>query len=255
VRQPRIQPTYVDRQAKSFLPPAAEHEATSVDLVHLLGGICDDRGMVRTGRRASVLADLLKGGGLVVDVTPPSAPRIDDLQPWMAEDLFDLYRTLGGKLDRPALRPGAWDLSLDGVLIELDEELHFNRHRETTLRRPWAAALPWTAPYLDMCRAREVECLRAARWGQRWTSQSSVRMFGGGGQPGDISSDAGAPRWKQRALYDAVKDAIAAQDEDTKVARLSVYDEVSGRLLGDVLEVRAPLDLDELLAVLASRTS
>jgi hypothetical protein len=80
-------------------------------------------------------------------------------------------------------------------------------------------------------------------------------MFGGGGQPGDISSDAGAPRWKQRALYDAVKDAIAAQDEDTKVARLSVYDEVSGRLLGDVLEVRAPLDLDELLAVLASRTS
>jgi hypothetical protein len=199
-------------------------------------GSCDHWGMVRTGRRASVLADLLEGAGLAADVTPRRAPRIADLHPSIAEDLFDLYRTLGGRLDRPVLRPGAWDLSMDGVLIELDEELHFNRYRETTLQRPWAAGLPWTWPYLDMCRAREVECRRAGRWGRRWTNESSVRMFGDGARPGDLSSDAGAPRWKQRALYDAVKDAIAAQDENMRVARLSVYDEVSGRLLWDVLD-------------------
>lgn len=184
---------------------------------------------MRTGRRASALADLLNEGGLVADVAPRSAPRIDDLRRSLAEDIFDLYRTLGGRLDRPALRPGAWDLSMDGVLVELDEELHFNRYRDTTLRRPWAAVLPWTAPYVHMCRDREVECMRAAKWGRRWTSESSARMFGDAAQPGDVSSEAGAPRWKQRALYDAMKDAIAAQNENVKVARLSVYDEVSGR--------------------------
>jgi hypothetical protein len=80
-------------------------------------------------------------------------------------------------------------------------------------------------------------------------------MFGEGARPGDLSSDAGAPRWKQRALYDAVKDAIAAQDESVRVARLSVYDELSGRLLGDVLDSGTRLEKDQLLALLASRIS
>ena len=144
---------------------------------------------------------------------------------------------------------------MDGVLIELDEELHFNRYRETTLQQPWAAALPWTGPYFDLCRVREVECQRVGTWGRRWTNESSVRMFGEGARPGDLSSDTGAPRWKQRALYDAVKDVIAAQHENMRVARLSVYDEVSGRLLGDVLDSGTRLEQDQLLSLLASRTS
>lgn len=217
------------------------------------GAGADNRRMVRTGRRASILAELLMAAGLTAD-PPPGRPSVEELPGPVMDDLFVLYQSLGGVLDRPALRPGAWDLKIGGVRIELDEELHFNRYRATTLRRAWAVALPWTASYLDMCGQHEPECLRAGRWGQRWTSEPSARMFGGGARPGDIYSDAGAPRWKQRALYDAVKDAIAAHT-DVKVARLSVHDLVSGRRLGDALEGRATVDLRELLALVESRTA
>lgn len=52
-----------------------------------------------------------------------------------------------------------------------------------------------------------------------------------------------------------MKDAAATQGEGVKVARLSVYDEVSGRLLGDVLTGLESLYIDDLLRLLASRTS
>lgn len=122
------------------------------------------------------------------------------------------------------------------------------------MRPTWAAGLPWTAAYLNYCQIRETDCLRAATWGKRWTSKSSARMLGNASPPGDLSGG-GAPRWKQRALYDAMKDAIGAQDEGSKVARLSVHDELSGGPFGEALKGRAPLDTDELLSLLASRTS
>ena len=54
-------------------------------------------------------------------------------------DLHDLYRTLGGMNPNPSFRPGSWDLAFaDGLVVELDEELHFNRYRAHTLQPPWA---------------------------------------------------------------------------------------------------------------------
>ena len=64
----------------------------------------------------------------------------------------------------------------------------------------------------------------------------------------------GAPRWKQRALYDAIKDA-SAHANDLRFARLSIYDEVSGAPLGAALSGRHSIDTDELLELLAARTS
>jgi hypothetical protein len=56
-------------------------------------------------------------------------------------------------------------------------------------------------------------------------------------------------------MYDAMKDFFAASSSgDARVARLSVWDEVSGSLLGDVLEERAPVKLDDLLGLLHART-
>ncbi len=211
--------------------------------------------MVRTGKRATVLAGLLESAGLRARVGSQPAPRIEDFDPTIARHVLDTYRTLGGRLDHLALRPGTWDLNMNGVVIELDEELHFNRYRKTTLRNEWAQALPWTAPYLELCQTREAECLKAGMWGKRWTNDSSSRMFGAGAPPGDLSGEAGAPRWKQRALYDAMKDAWAASAKSIGVARLSVYDNVSGCLLGDVLTGRTTLKSDDLLALVASRTS
>lgn len=213
-----------------------------------------DAWMVRTGKRASALAKLLQSGGSVADVSKAKAPRVQDLDPSLAEDVLALYRDLGGALEYPPLRPGAWDLSTGGLLIELDEELHFNRYRRLTLARPWAQSLPWARPYEHACDTREVECLRAATWGKRWSSDSSARMFGPGASPGNLDADGGSPRWKQRALYDAMKDAVAAQG-DSRVVRLSVYDDVSGVPLGAALEGRQSIDVAELMTLVASRTN
>ena len=143
---------------------------------------------------------------------------------------------------------------MDGILIELDEELHFNRYRKMTLERPWAASLPWAMSYEEDCDTREAECLRSATWGKRWSNPSSARMFGAGAPAGELGADGGAPRWKQRALYDAIKDA-AALESDLRVARLSVFDDVSGVLLGVALEGRHGVVLDKLLTLLADRMS
>ena len=116
-----------------------------------------------------------------------------------------VHATLGGRDESPQLRPGSWDLAFDGeLLIELDEELHFNRYRSVTLRRDWTTALPWRNDYLRYCRDREVDCLAAGSWGKRWSNPSCEAMFGPG-DPSGVFRQGGAPRWKQRALYDAIK--------------------------------------------------
>ena len=208
--------------------------------------------MVRTGNRAAALVNLLEAAGLR-RITPRKPPRLTDLPGDVAAGIRELYRSLGGSHENPVLRPGAWDLDFTSVVVELDEELHFNRYRAATLNGPWSQPLPWTATYRDLCQDREPECLRAAQWGRRWTSASTARMFGAGAPPGELDSPGGAPRWKQRALYDALKDAFASSTR-LPVARLSVWDTVSGQLLGDVLEGRAAAEPDAVHALLESRT-
>ncbi len=78
----------------------------------------------------------------MTDARPP-APRLETLPSEMRADVLDLYRSLGGRLERPALRPGAWDLALaGGDVVELDEELHFNQYRAQTLEWSWSRRLP-----------------------------------------------------------------------------------------------------------------
>ncbi|GAA5141766.1 hypothetical protein GCM10023340_04010 [Nocardioides marinquilinus] len=163
-----------------------------------------------------------------------------------------LYRELGGANEQPTLRPGAWDLCAGGTVIELDEELHFNRYRAATLEGEWAAALPWCDDYRELCGVREPECLRAATWGKRWANPSSDRLFGGSSPPGDLDGGLGASRWKQRALYDAFKDVVALTT-DLRLARLSVWDDVGGRTLGEMLEGRAEVDPAEVVALVVRR--
>ena len=185
--------------------------------------------MPRTGRRARALAGLLIEGGLVVASQAPARPtgaeHFDELQA--------IYRQLGGLLDEPPLRPGPWDLVFgDGLVVELDEELHFNRYRAITLASSWSARLPWIEDYRRYCHSHENDCLTAGRWGKRWTNASCARMFRGG-DPGDLSGD-GAPRWKQRALYDAVKDT--APTHGIHLSRVTIYDTLDGIQLGALLD-------------------
>ena len=210
--------------------------------------------MVRTGARASALVALLRQAGLKTGNAPPAGPRLSDLDDVVAESIIEMYRAFGGVKPDPVLRPGAWDLVVgDQLLLELDEELHFNRYRLATLGASWAQSLPWHSDYLDFCTAEESICLSAGSWGKRWTNPSCEAMFGPAAQPGDISGG-GSPRWKQRALYDSVKDGYAARSGELRVARVSVHDRVGDSTLGLALAAGKSADLDSLVALIRHRT-
>ncbi len=209
--------------------------------------------MVKTGRRATALRDLLTAGGLQAAVTPAS-PRLADLSPDGTEIVRHLYESFGGRLDPAGLRSGPWDLAFDGLLVELDEELHFNRYRAHTLAGQWADALPWTTTYREFCVDFEERCIAAGSWGNRWTNPSCARHFGDGDPP-KVFGHEGAPRWKQRALYDAIKDAYALSPDQPRLARISIYDQIGNMSVGDVLDGRATTDAKMLVNLLRRRTN
>lgn len=186
-------------------------------------------GLPRTGRRARALADLLAEGGLVSAAQAPARPTGAE----HSGELQAVWRQLGGILEAPPMRPGPWDLVFeDRLVVELDEELHFNRYRALTLGTSWSAHLPWRDDYRRYCEHHESECLAAGMWGKRWSNASCARMFQGS-EPGDLAGH-GAPRWKQRALYDSVKDSAPALG--IRLARVSIYDTLDGIPLGALLD-------------------
>jgi hypothetical protein len=206
--------------------------------------------MVKTGARAGNLQALLLRAGLQ-PAAPPPTPRLGDIAP-LGDEIVALYEVLGGARAKPDLRPGGWDLAFeDGLVVELDEELHFNRYRAATLEPAWTESLPWREDYRRSCIEHEGACLAAAVWGKRWTNPSCDRLFGEGGAPGDLSG-AGAPRWKQRALYDAMKDAAAAIGA-VQLARVATVDVVNGVLLGAALEGKAEATPEHVLELVRNR--
>lgn len=214
-----------------------------------------DRRVVKTGARAQALRQLLVRLGFGEPLTTAvPGPRLHDLPPERVEQITDLYRALGGRNASPQLRPGGWDVALPGgVMIELDEELHFNRYRWITLQAEWAAELPWRDDYSRFTVDYEPECLAAAQWGKRWTNPSCESLFGVGDPPGTFATG-GAPRWKQRALYDAMKDAAALSVYEMRVVRLATVDVVGGVRLGTALAGGATVDLNALSQLLAQRS-
>jgi hypothetical protein len=76
-------------------------------------------------------------------------------------------------------------------------------------------------------------------------------MFGVPSRAGQLDG-AGAPRWKQRALYDAIKD-LASLAASLRVVRVSVYDRVGPRTLAECLRKPASTDIPALGALLDER--
>ena len=183
----------------------------------------------------------------------PPVPRWSDDESSESARTIEMYRQLGGVQAQPRLAPGKWDLSFQDLVVELDEELHFNRYRLATLSPGWGDALPWSGDYREFCSAHESSCVSAGSWGKRWTTASTERQFGPAGAPKDLTGP-GAPRWKQRALYDSMKDELAASG-GVQLARLSVHDTVGGVTLDSVLNGRADMELDSIAELLQRRTS
>jgi hypothetical protein len=211
--------------------------------------------MVRIGRRAEAMRSLLISAGLTEypRVAPP--PRLADVPDSLVQELLGLYRRLGGVEAHPTLRPGPWDLVFEGpVVVELDEELHFNRYRDLTLAASWGDRLPWTPAYRIYCQNHEAECVAAGTWGKRWTNPSCERPFGAAGPAGDLA-DRGAPRWKQRALYDAMKDLAAVTTAEVRLARVAIHDIADGVRLGDVLDGPVSVSPTAIRALVEARTA
>jgi hypothetical protein len=116
----------------------------------------------------------------------------------------------------------------------------------------WASDLPWTDAYRTYCAKNEPRCLEAGSWGKRWTNESCARMFAGG-HTGHLEGP-GAPRWKQRAFYDAIKDSVVGSGIDLAFARVAIYDPVDGAVLEDVLEGRGCIEPAAVLALGEQRT-
>lgn len=205
-----------------------------------------------TGQRFAQLKRMLLDAGMrPTPDTTPARPRLRDLGA-LAGDVERVYRELGGQLPGSKLLPGPWDLSMDEVMIELDEGQHFNRYRAMTLDPDWSAALPWHSDYERYCDEQEHECLRVASHQGFWTNQSTELMFGPPGERADLSGR-GSPRWRQRAVYDAMRDAYALEHA-TKMARVCVHDDVDGHRLENVLGGRATVPSHAVRELVERRT-
>lgn len=205
-----------------------EHVSPLIDL-------CQYSRMARSGAREAALVALLGEGGLRAKKSTAARPSLSTLPSELLKAIMTLYRELGGVLEAPRLAPAGWDLELeDGTLVELDEQQHFTRYRAATLAPEWASLLPWSDAYQSYCSAHE---RLAAGFGRFWTSPPSERQFGAAGTRGDFDRQ-GSPRAKQRALFNAIRDAHAVAG-NVRLARISIYDPIGDSTLGAVLDGRA----------------
>ncbi len=183
----------------------------------------------------------------------PPRPKLAAMSPKAQSQVMDLYRALGGIQPDPRLTAGPWDSAYAGnLVVELDESAHFNRYRAATLEPEWAQQLPWKAAYTAYAAESEDTCRKGRGYGGYWTNDSAERQFGPPGPNGQLDG-AGSPRWKQRALYDAMRD-ITALHGGVRLVRLSVYDGLGGVPLGHALNGKVPLDTNVLRALIEVRT-
>jgi hypothetical protein len=173
------------------------------------------------GQREETLRRIFGASGETVPV-----PRKRHLTGEYRAEAELIYARLGGNRNDFPLNLRKWDMTLHGVAVELDEQLHFNRYRLTTLDSPLYQQLPHfpLATYRGFCIDHEADCLKAGSYGGKWTNDSCEEQFGPAGTHGDLTGR-GAPRWKQRAFYDFVKDLFPLATV-TPVVRVAIWDEI-----------------------------
>jgi hypothetical protein len=201
--------------------------------------------MARSGERARNLKTLVSRVADVRNKVTVLRPAWDDLvTAGVGEEVIRIYRMLGGIHEHPRVAPGPWDLQIDEVAIELDEENHFNRYRALTLDSSLYRRLDHldAVTYRTWCASREGACLM---YGKYWSSTSSEREFGPSGPCANLSGR-GAPRWKQRAFYDLIKD-LSPIVGHPQVRRVSIYESVScGGIERTLDELLRSDDIDQL---------
>ncbi|MGA9542240.1 MAG: hypothetical protein WBQ85_01640 [Candidatus Sulfotelmatobacter sp.] len=154
-------------------------------------------------------------------------PKGDDVAAsGLRPEIDRVYRSLSGALPSIPINLRHWDMEFEGIAVELDEYLHFNRYRGITLKSASLAGLPRfpLRAYRRYCLDHEDMCLKNGSYGGKWSNRSCETQFGKASAPGDLA-DNGSPRWKQRAFYDFVKD-LSPLLIGVKVVRIAVWDEL-----------------------------
>ena len=186
------------------------------------------------GKREEALETLLELIGVPLSSRTldfPSKDRATSSE--LREEIQQVYCSLGGILSSFPLNLRKWDIEADGVAIELDENLHFNRYRAITLESRIYKHLPAFpySEYVKYCSLYESDCLRAGGYGGKWSNNSCEKQFGKAALHKDLSGN-GAPRWKQRAFYDFVKD-FTPLILGVPMVRISIWDliEIGGQTI------------------------
>lgn len=170
----------------------------------------------------------------------------------IAEDIYKVYKELGGVLDEFPSRFRGWDVEVKNHVIMLDDERHFNRYRLQTLNSELYKRFDFPMKeYKSYCKKYEEVCLRAATWSEKWSSFASVEQFGEPGPEGDLSG-LGAPKWKQRAYYDFVRD-VTQLITDYKVIRISIWDKIGDGIVDDLLNGKREDLTKDLIDLVKSR--
>jgi hypothetical protein len=177
------------------------------------------------GRREGQLRLLFqKSGATVSDKSISRLNKITLINSKRYRDTEEIYRQLGGILDSTPCNLVPWDMEVNDMAVELDEERHFNRYRLITLSSGLYTLLP-SFPldeYRYYCKEYEYACLKSASFGGYWTNKSCEKQFGKASEPGDLNGN-GSPRWKQRAFYDYLRD-ISPLIIGMRLARISIWE-------------------------------
>ena len=179
-------------------------------------------------QKEDTLKEIFKEAGAFItenELPRPNRNKIEGTN--LINEVINVYKKLGGKLDTIPCRLDKWDMEINNIAVELDEERHFNRYRQITLQAHVYDLLPMfpRTDYQRYCQEYEDKCLRSASFGGYWTNPSCENQFGPASQPGVLTGH-GSPRWKQRAFYDFLRD-LSPLLINVPLVRISIWDRVT----------------------------
>lgn len=186
---------------------------------YFIGGI-----QYRMGKLQQELQNLLIDNGLKIVKPPKKDFTILTDNEFITEEIDSVYKQLGGIQKEPPINFGPWDIYTENFIIELDEQLHFNKYRYATLKSMLYNNLKDfpIAAYKKYCTDYQNDCFKAGSYGGKWTNNSCEKQFGKANALGNLDGN-GAPRWKQRAYYDFLKDYYCYAN-NIKLLRISIWD-------------------------------
>jgi hypothetical protein len=212
------------------------------------------------GRQATNFALCLGRAGLEVldrgrrKVAQRGKATTKELPSEVRGELLELYWRFGGRTTDQSFTTGDWDIvCANDLLVEYDEEAHFNRYRVASIDLSWSDQLPRSMPYRKHSAAQELICRKKKSYGGYWLNDSTERMFGPSDPPSVLGA-LGSSRWKQRAFYDAIKDAYVLFVPDVQLARVPMYDEIGGVTAGSTVKRTPGLNQEALRGHLLSMT-